>query len=99
MGKRAVSRRTGRSTEEVTRAEAYQVLNGVLFRLKGLEGDALREAFQEEARAHSDCGSHRRGGDLGDFKTGDMQRSFEEACLALPVGALSGVVDSDSGAH
>merc|ERR1712224_802402 len=97
--KRTVSRRTGKSTEHVTRNDAYHILGGILSRLRNFEGDELKEAFQDEARANSDCASYKKGGDLGDFKTGDMQKSFEVATLELPVGGLSDIVESDSGAH
>lgn len=47
----------------------------------------------------SDCSSAHKGGDLGFFGRGQMQRPFEEATFALPVGGLSGIVQTDSGAH
>jgi NIMA-interacting peptidyl-prolyl cis-trans isomerase 1 len=55
--------------------------------------------FQQIAEKESDCGSHERGGDLGLFGRGQMQKSFEEASFSLKVGALSELVDSDSGIH
>lgn len=47
----------------------------------------------------SDCSSARSGGDLGTFGRGQMQRPFEDAAFALPVGQLSSIVDTDSGVH
>ncbi len=55
--------------------------------------------FAEVASKESDCSSARRGGDLGEFGRGQMQRPFEEATYALKVGELSGTVDTDSGVH
>jgi NIMA-interacting peptidyl-prolyl cis-trans isomerase 1 len=33
------------------------------------------------------------------FGRGQMQKPFEDATFALPVGGLSGIVDTDSGIH
>ncbi|WFD33973.1 peptidylprolyl isomerase [Malassezia cuniculi] len=55
--------------------------------------------FASLAHQFSDCSSARSGGDLGSFGRGQMQRPFEEAAFALPVGQLSGIVDTDSGVH
>ena len=33
------------------------------------------------------------------FGPGKMQKAFEDGAFALEVGAMSGVVDSDSGLH
>jgi NIMA-interacting peptidyl-prolyl cis-trans isomerase 1 len=38
-------------------------------------------------------------GDLGAFSRGQMQKPFEDATYTLPVGGLSGIVDTDSGIH
>ncbi|KAL6777439.1 PIN4 [Auxenochlorella protothecoides x Auxenochlorella symbiontica] len=55
--------------------------------------------FAELARKESHCSSARAGGDLGLFPRGAMQRPFEDAAFALPVGGLSGPVFTDSGVH
>lgn len=47
----------------------------------------------------SDCSSAKRGGDLGLFGRGAMQKPFEDAAFALKVGGLSQPVDTDSGVH
>ena len=74
------------------RAQLLQILSS--------EGyDAMRAQFERVAYAESDCGSHERGGDLGVFGRGQMQKSFEDASFALKVGELSDLVDSDSGIH
>ena len=55
--------------------------------------------FISIAQTESDCSSAERGGDLGSFTKGKMQKAFEDASFALEVGQLSGLVDSDSGIH
>jgi hypothetical protein len=58
-----------------------------------------RASFAELAQKFSDCSSARRGGDLGPFGRGAMQRPFEQAAFALKVGELSEPVTTDSGVH
>lgn len=55
--------------------------------------------FKTLASQESHCSSAKRGGDLGEFGPGQMQKPFEDATYALKVGELSGPVFSDSGVH
>ncbi|KAH7669066.1 peptidyl-prolyl cis-trans isomerase NIMA-interacting 1 protein [Dioscorea alata] len=55
--------------------------------------------FADAATQHSDCSSAKRGGDLGRFGRGQMQKPFEETTFALEVGEISDIVDTDSGVH
>ena len=55
--------------------------------------------FAALAKQESHCSSARKGGDLGEFGSGQMQKAFEDATMALKVGELSGPVFSDSGVH
>lgn len=89
-----VSRRTGQSTAGVTKQQALAELQGVLENIKAGKAD-----FEAEAHRRSDCGSFSKNGDLGFFRRGDMQKPFEDASFALQVGAISGIVDTDSGVH
>ena len=56
-------------------------------------------SFSELASTESDCSSAKKGGDLGYFGRGQMQKPFEEASYALKVNELSEVVETDSGLH
>ena len=47
-----------------------------------VNGDAK---FADLAEKYSDCSSARRGGDLGPFGPGQMQKPFEDASFALQV--------------
>ncbi|KAK6343412.1 protein kinase ssp1 [Orbilia blumenaviensis] len=53
----------------------------------------------ELAKTESDCSSARKGGDLGFFGRGDMQKEFEDASFGLEPGQMSGVVETASGLH
>ena len=62
-----------------------------------INGDPSR--FAELAKEYSDCSSHEKGGDLGWFKRGQMQRPFEDATYSLKVGEMSDIITTDSGVH
>lgn len=57
------------------------------------------ESFADLAKAHSDCPSSAKGGDLGSFGRGQMVGAFEESAFGLPVGGTSGVVETPFGYH
>jgi len=73
----------------------------VLCRLLALREEIVagKRTFEDIARVESDCSSAAKGGDLGSFGRGAMQKPFEDAAFGLKVGELSGPVDSDSGVH
>lgn len=60
---------------------------------------SAKATFAELASKYSDCSSAKRGGDLGPFSRGAMQKPFEQAAFALKVGELSSPVHTDSGIH
>ena len=72
------------------------LLNGVGYREKIVKDEAK---FEDLATEFSDCSSAKRGGDLGPFGRGQMQKPFEDATYALKVGELSEPVITDSGVH
>jgi NIMA-interacting peptidyl-prolyl cis-trans isomerase 1 len=55
--------------------------------------------FVTLAGKYSDCSSYKKGGSLGKFKRGVMQKPFEDAAFALKVNEMSDIVDTDSGLH
>lgn len=58
------------------------------------------EDFSELAKAESqDPGSAKKGGDLGFFGLGVMDKAFEDAAFTLQKGMVSGVVQSAFGFH
>ncbi|KAK4416800.1 Peptidyl-prolyl cis-trans isomerase Pin1 [Sesamum alatum] len=84
----------GRAISATTREEAVSQLQAL--RRDILSGDA---SFKDLASQHSHCSSAKRGGDLGSFGRGQMQKPFEEATFALKIGEISDIVDTDSGVH
>ncbi|XP_033099014.1 peptidyl-prolyl cis-trans isomerase NIMA-interacting 1-like [Anneissia japonica] len=95
--KHAESRRPSSWKQDtITRSkeEALEILKGHRQRIVSGEVE-----FGTLASTESDCSSARKGGDLGWFGRGQMQRPFEEATLALKVGDISEPIYTDSGIH
>ena len=84
---------SSRSTATRSKADAEREIAEIKAQLDG------GADFAELARKYSDCPSAERGGDLGPFGRGQMVGPFEEAAFSLPVGATSGVVETDFGYH
>ncbi|KAL0422863.1 UNVERIFIED_CONTAM: Amidophosphoribosyltransferase 2, chloroplastic [Sesamum latifolium] len=84
----------GRRISSTTRDEAVA-------QLKTIRDDILsgKSRFEDIASQFSDCSSAKRGGDLGPFGRGQMQKPFEDATYGLKVGEISDIVDTDSGVH
>ncbi|XP_071948147.1 peptidyl-prolyl cis-trans isomerase NIMA-interacting 1-like [Antedon mediterranea] len=82
--------------DTITRSkdEALEILKGHRERIVSGEIE-----FSELASEESDCSSARKGGDLGWFGHGQMQRPFEEATLALKIGDISEPIYTESGIH
>jgi len=86
-------------SEKITRSkeEAMDIVVGFIKKLK--ESESLEDTFVALAKEESDCNSSKRGGDLGKFGRGKMQKPFEEAAFNLNVGKLSKPVTTLSGIH
>ena len=81
----------------ITKDQALMKLDGLRQKIK--ESNDIQKAFEMLASQESDCSSAKRGGDLGLFGRGQMQKPFEDASFNLKVGEMSQVVDTDSGVH
>ncbi|XP_066928141.1 peptidyl-prolyl cis-trans isomerase NIMA-interacting 1-like [Clytia hemisphaerica] len=82
--------------DKITRSkdEAYEIIAG--YRKRITSGEI---SLEDLAQTESDCSSAKKGGDLGFFYPGQMQKPFEDATFALEVGELSEAISTDSGIH
>jgi peptidyl-prolyl cis-trans isomerase C len=55
--------------------------------------------FAELAKAHSDCLSGSKGGDMGFFPRGYTTPKFEKAAFELEIGQVSDIVETEYGYH
>ncbi len=82
-----------RSSATRTKAESQTQIDAIKKQL-----DA-GEDFADLAKRHSDCPSGKSGGDLGSFGPGQMVKPFDDAARAMPIGGVSGVVETQFGYH
>lgn len=85
---------SGKGAKGLGREEARKKAQGLLDRIKSGE-DFGRLATENS----DDPGSKAKGGDLGYFMRGENVRSFEDAAYSLPIGGVSGLVESEFGFH
>lgn len=57
------------------------------------------EEFAAMASEYSKCPSGRRGGDLGEFRPGQMVPEFDYVCFNEAVGVVHGPVQTQFGYH
>jgi peptidyl-prolyl cis-trans isomerase C len=55
--------------------------------------------FGELAREHSQCPSSQEGGDLGEFRPGQMVPEFDKVVFSAPVNTVQGPVKTQFGWH
>lgn len=94
------SRRPSSWREELitrTKDEAINQLQS--YKAEILKSEKILEKFEELASKYSDCNSAKRGGDLGFFGKGEMQKPFENTSFGLGIGEVSDIVETDSGVH
>ncbi len=56
-------------------------------------------SFEDVAKVVSECPSSKKGGDLGEFTRGKMDKAFEEVAFKVKVGELSPVFETKYGMH
>ncbi len=82
----------GKSAQE--KAEIRKKMEGILARAKqGEDFAALAKEYSE------DPGSKATGGLYEDFARGTMVKPFEDAAFSIPVGGISGIVETAYGYH
>ena len=60
---------------------------------------AKGEAFDKLAKKHSICASGKKGGDLGEFKKGQMVKAFDDVVFKKPLLKVHGPIKTRFGYH
>lgn len=55
--------------------------------------------FQALAKKHSVCASAKKGGDLGEFRRGDMVKAFDNVVFKMPLLTIHGPIKTQFGFH
>lgn len=56
-------------------------------------------SFGELAKKHSLCPSGKQGGDLGEFRPGDMVKAFDDVVFKKPILEVHGPIKTQFGYH
>jgi peptidyl-prolyl cis-trans isomerase C len=78
---------------------ASHILVETLEKAQSILAEANTLNFGTLAQQYSSCPSKARGGDLGDFRSGQMVKPFEDATVATAVGSISQPVQTQFGWH
>lgn len=55
--------------------------------------------FGQLAKRHSTCPSGKKGGDLGEFKPGQMVKAFDQVVFKMPLLTVHGPIKTQFGFH
>lgn len=82
------------------KACAYHILVKTLREAESLKRKLDKGAdFSQLAKRHSQCPSKRRGGDLGEFRKGDMVKPFDDVVFTQELHKVHGPVKTKFGYH
>jgi peptidyl-prolyl cis-trans isomerase C len=84
----------------LAKASARHILVDTLEECENLKNQIASGAdFADIAKQHSRCPSGRRGGDLGEFRPGQMVREFDEVVFSAGLHQVHGPVKTRFGYH
>ena len=82
------------------RATARHILVSSQEQCESLKQDIKSGAdFADMAKAHSSCPSSERGGDLGEFRSGQMVKAFNDVVFSAELNKVHGPVKTRFGYH
>ncbi len=82
------------------KANARHILVGTQEECESLKKQIQDGAdFAELAKKHSKCPSGQKGGDLGEFSSGQMVEEFDKVVFSEEVGKVHGPVKTQFGFH
>jgi len=84
----------------VARASAYHILVKTEAECRRLKAQLDKGAnFQQLAKRYSICPSGKRGGDLGEFRKGQMVKAFDDVVFKKELFTVHGPVKTRFGYH